>query len=720
MNELKELRYFVYFGCREDGTTTTKIGQTKNLYGRVCNYNTAVPFNDFVVFILIQVFEKAHLDELESLFLNHFHATKAKHSAEYKHRKADNEWITIRPTHTEVQRILKQRDVDFRYDFLTTTEISEELRVIHAKQVSPPLDALPPNPTDRAVKVPLPYHLQILVRMANNFRENDKGYMILPCGIGKSFLSIYHAMEMSYKTIVIGTPTLYLQSQLHDEVLEVAPNAIILHIGGDKSTDIDQIKKKVLEPREVPLFVITTYASCSKLVRPDLNFDIKTGDECHHLTGRDSEGYRQFHNIRSEKSLFMTATKKVTDTDNDNTLFGMEDDTKFGNCIDEKSVKWAIEQRVIVDYRVVVLKASCDTIEGIVGDLNIVHDKELFVSAYMTLKSMDTYEGLSHVLCYTNTTANAEKLQHYIGILLDKGIFSSLNREGFYNRALHSESKCNMRDEVDTMKNSRYGIISCVYIFGEGFNLPKLNGVCFAENMVSVVRIIQCALRSARIERGNDDKLSYLLVPFIDKDDFNEENVSLEKVRTIINKLGNVDDSIEDRLTVSSLIRADVNGTNVTIAGPDYELKDDDLGLRRLRLRLRKRGDLKSKLSMEEEEYRFYKALLKEHNVKSCSQYDEFDHKDKRTDIERYFKKKVVWPGTGWYDLLSIDTSMYPQTKKEWIQACHAENITSMEEYKRRSQEPGSTFPEEPDKLYHKEWTSSIMDELGISRPRRC
>ena len=131
---------------------------------------------------------------------------------------------------------------------------------------------------------------------------------------------------------------------------------------------------------------------------------------------------------------------------------------------------------------------------------------------------------------------------------------------------------------------------------------------------------------------------------------------------------------------------------------------------------------------MEEEEYNFIKALLKENNVNSKRKYDDFVHEDKkndieqyfkRNDIEQYFKRNGVWPDKGWYDLLSIDTSMYPASKDEWKRMCKEKNIKNMEEYKTYCEQPDSDLPSEPDKLYHKEWTSSIEVELGISKPRR-
>lgn len=730
-------RYVVYFGYYDnsDYDNVTKIGKTEYLYGRMCNYNTSHPFKDFKVYFLIEVIEE-YLNEMEQICLDMYDIVKARHSPKYKHRNKDNEWITIRPTREDIEHRLVCADIPFDYKILSEEEISEiekEIREVEDKdqkerkmnkeKLRKRIMQLQNKRRKDCHKEPLLYHVPILEKMRNHFESNDKGYMIEPCGSGKSFLSIHYTKTAGYKSIVIGTPSVYLQTQMQQEILAVIPKSNILFVGGDNDTPINTIEQKICNVREVPLFVITTYASCSKLV--GLQFDMKIGDECHHLTGieRENDGYLRFHDIRSNKSLFMTATKKIVDTTNDNKVFSMDNKEIFGKCIDEKTVKWAIDNIVITDYKVVVLKATENTIADIIEDLDIqLDDKqtEIFISAYMTLKSIDEIDDLSHVLCYTNTTAHAELMQTFIDILLDKGIFPSLDKNDFYNKALHCDSKCVLKNEVDIMKNKKHGIISCVYIFGEGFNLPKLNGVCFVENMVSIIRIIQCALRSARIERGNPNKISYLLIPFIDHDDFNEENTSHKKVRTIVSNLGNVDENIDERLCVNTLTKKKNKPTNPEKPPEEaYDFRNDDLELRRLRLRLRRSKDLKSKLSMEEEEYIFYKALLKEHNVNSKREYDDFVHEDKKNDSERYFKKNGVWPDKGWYDLLSIDTIKYPSSKNEWKRVCKEKNIKNMEEYKTYCEQPDSDLPSEPDKLYHKEWTSSIEVELGISRPRR-
>ena len=60
-----------------------------------------------------------------------------------------------------------------------------------------------------------------------------------------------------------------------------------------------------------------------------------------------------------------------------------------------------------------------------------------------------------------------------------------------------------------------------VYIFlVKGFDLPKLNGVCIAGNMLSETRIVQYLLRPNRLDFENPNKKAYVIIPYIDTDDW--------------------------------------------------------------------------------------------------------------------------------------------------------------------------------------------------------
>ena len=54
--------------------------------------------------------------------------------------------------------------------------------------------------------------------------------------------------------------------------------------------------------------------------------------------------------------------------------------------------------------------------------------------------------------------------------------------------------------------------------------------------MISDIRIVQCALRPNRLESGNPDKKAYMILPYIDYDNCNNDDKSFDEIRKIIGK----------------------------------------------------------------------------------------------------------------------------------------------------------------------------------------
>ena len=65
----------------------------------------------------------------------------------------------------------------------------------------------------------------------------------------------------------------------------------------------------------------------------------------------------------------------------------------------------------------------------------------------MTLKSMQLYDNLTHIVLYTNTTESSDEAQYYITILNEK-IFRFSN---LYNKSLHSKTNTDLTKEVNQL-----------------------------------------------------------------------------------------------------------------------------------------------------------------------------------------------------------------------------------------------------------------------------
>ena len=108
------------------------------------------------------------------------------------------------------------------------------------------------------------------------------------------------------------------------------------------------------------------------------------------------------------------------------------------------------------------------------------------------------------------------------------------------------------KDTLEYFKSSKYGIMTCVYCLGEGWDLPLLDGVLFSENMTSNIRIVQSALRACRKNKKDEKKISKIILPVLNTEEWCEKttNKDLQKVREVIYHMGLEDENINQKIKV--------------------------------------------------------------------------------------------------------------------------------------------------------------------------
>lgn len=590
--------------------------------------------------------------------------------------------------------------------------------------------------------IPYKHQIDILLKIEEFYKYNNIGKIIHACGLGKTLTSILIVKKLNCKLVVIGVPSIYLQKQMKNEIIKIFNNYNnILYVGGESenninsTTNIDEINKFINNKNINCKFIITTYSSCHLL--SNNTFDFKIGDEAHHLVGYNNEITKNsFHKIKSDKTLFMTATEKIIE--NKDNIYSMDDKNIFGEVIDYKSINWAIENKKITDYNILILKNNEEEINNIIKNLDlnnsILDHKDLFLAAFMSLKSIEKYNqphlhryrplarNLTHILIYTNKTENSELVKKYVDIILDLNIIN-IDKNIIYNEALHSNNKENViENEINKFKNASYGIISCVYILSEGFDCPQLNGVVFAENMESEIRIVQSTLRPNRLDRNNPDKKAYIIIPYIDTENFITNNDSFDKCRKIIAKIRNEDENIIYKINVLSLNNYNTNNNNNFIKKTNYNyIIENSDELNKIILRLRHSKALYSNYTEEQDEFNFIKQLNKELKLNNkedyCQEFVKIYHEKYIEYIknpEEYFKLKGVW--TNWYDFMGIDTSNFIQDKNDWIKFCKENNVKSLTDYNNLCKLNELLLPANPADFYKEFISISIELELDTKR----
>jgi len=684
-----------------------KIGMCENYKNRVSTYITGYPYNIPTLKFVILCQTQDEANDIEDLLKYELY----EYSTIQKeiHNNGGTEWFNIENFNINIKKILqtegytnkiliddeliefetneKRKFREYNQKEKNKKELYKKNKIIRVKNA---FNNFKNNKTEsNKRKKPYKHQQDVIDKIENFYENNNIGKLLWACGLGKSLESMFIIKKLNFKKILYGVPSIVLQQQITDDILNIFPNKNnILFIGGEnynkinKTDSIKYIETFINERTCEPRFIITTYSSCGLLSKNNIKFDFKIGDEAHRLVNPDKDnGFILFHKIESEKTLFMTATEKIIYSDKDN-LYSMDNKKYFGECIDEKSIKWAIDNRRITDYNLLLLKNVEEDLNNIIKKINIdIDNKDLFLSAYMTLKSFEKYNNLSHILIYTNNTHNAELVDKYIKIIINKNMIKNIDNNlyhNLYHNSLHSNKNFNLEKELSLFKNSKYGIISCVYLFGEGFNLPELNGVCIADNMYSIIRIIQYLLRSNRLNKNVLRKISYYILPYIDYDDYEEKNKSYQKIKNIISQIRDEDDILEQKISLLTLKsnKKDVDDDESDCYESDDDFIDDDIDeLQKIKIRLRYSKALKSKNTEEQDEYDYVKMINNELEIKSKPEYIQSKNKHQHfiNEAEDYFTKNGVWKN--WYDFMNVDTYVFIQDKDEFVKFCIEKKI---------------------------------------------
>lgn len=277
-----------------------------------------------------------------------------------------------------------------------------------------------------------PYKLQeiIIDNAFNYFQNNNKGLLIIPCGVGKTLISLWITIKLNLQTIIIGVPNILLLNQWQKTLLNIfydTPYMIVAN--GVNKNDIISF----LEKNNKKCIIITTYASSHKVVlatkKIKFIFDMKINDECHHLTSTSIELENltktniEMLKIPSKNQLSLTATIKQLDNNNNN-IISNDNENYFGKIIEKKSVLWSIQNNIVCDYIIQTIITNEYNFDQLLN-FNIKDDidKRLFLSAYLSLKSIND-KHTHHLLIYSNNMINSQKIIKYIKLLLEYKYFT--------------------------------------------------------------------------------------------------------------------------------------------------------------------------------------------------------------------------------------------------------------------------------------------------------
>lgn len=557
-----------------------------------------------------------------------------------------------------------------KYNKLTKQEINDLVRYNRVKKTMEKINIhslihiLKSNKTNNQIISYIPRSDQTIIieKSVIHFQKYDKGMLLLMCGVGKTLISLWITQKLNINTILIGVPNKLLLKQWEEVICVLFQNIPYLVISG--GIDIENIIR-FLENNQKRCIVITTYSSAHKIYIATrytrFVFGMKLLDEVHHLTSSNmrlahtTKKYIQMLNIQSIKQLSLTATIKQLENMNDSSIVVSNDNIEyFGEIIDRKCLLWAINKNIICDYVIQTIITNEEELEQKLSIFHIIqeNDNRLFLSAFASLKSI--FDGNSHhLLIYSNNKDNSLKLIQYIKMLIDDNYF--IIPELYYSN-YHSEMKSkNQKEIINNFEKAKFGIITCVYCLGEGWDFPLLDGVVFSENMTSNIRIVQSALRASRKNKNDINKKTKIILPILNRDDWleNNENPDLKKVKEIIYQIGLEDENIIQKIKV---FRIDIKKQKLKKREKEERENINEFGeydnelTEKLRLKTIKRIALNTT-------YEKARKIIADKNIKSKESYYELCEKDNRLSKE----PEIVFKGqfTNWIEYLSIERIYY-------------------------------------------------------------
>lgn len=546
-------------------------------------------------------------------------------------------------------------------DLVRCNRVRKTIKKINIKSL---IHMLKSKRTNKQIVSYIPRNDQTIIieKSVIHFQQYDKGMLVLMCGVGKTLISLWITQKINSNTILIGVPNKLLLKQWEKVICILFQSIPYLIVSG--GIDTENIMQ-FLENNQKKCIVITTYSSAHKVYTATQHtkfvFSMKILDEVHHLTTNNmrladtTKKYIQMLNIQSVKQLSLTATLKQLESMCDDGIVVSNDNVEyFGEIIDRKCLLWAINENIICDYVIQTIITNEEQLEQQLSRFNIIeeNDKRLFLSAFASLKSI--FDGHSHhLLIYSNNKDNSLKLIKYIKMLIDDNYFDIPD---LYYSNYHSEMKSKDQKEIiNNFEKVKFGIITCVYCLGEGWDFPLLDGVVFAENMTSNIRIVQSALRASRKNKNDTNKKTKIILPILNRDDWleNNENPDLKKVREVIYQMGLEDETITQKIKV---FRIEIEKQKPKPKeNEEREMVDefgeyDDELTQKLRLKTIKRTALATT-------YEKARKIIADKNIKSKESYYELCERDNRLSKE----PEIVFKGqfTNWIEYLSIERVYY-------------------------------------------------------------
>ena len=445
---------------------------------------------------------------------------------------------------------------------------------------------------------PDPHQKNAISDVVTGLGSDNKGQLIMACGTGKTFVTLWIKEGLEAKTTLVLIPSLSLLSQTLQEWTWAAnADFEVLCVCSDKSVVKDSEDTK---PSDAPFYVTSniveierfmlksgskvvfcTYQSSELVAQAQSNasvqpFDLVIADEAHRCVGKVSSDFASVlddEKIKSTKKLFATATPRLigqsTKTkakERDLEIVDMNDTSKFGKVLHKLTFGEAIHYKpepLLNDYRVVIVGVDEPMVRKWIKNYEIVDigdgnptDARTLAAKIALIKSIKDF-NLSRIISFHSRVSAAKD---FSDTFLDTVNFVNVNERP---RGLilsdHVSGKMktfNRREKINRLKKLEgydVGLLTNARCLSEGVDVPALDGVIFIDPKGSQVDIIQSVGRAMRKVRDTKEKNkgTIVLPVFIEEAENAREAIrksNFKPVWAVLKALRSHDEEISEKL----------------------------------------------------------------------------------------------------------------------------------------------------------------------------
>ena len=431
-----------------------------------------------------------------------------------------------------------------------------------------------------------PHQKDALEAIRAGLVDADRGKLIMACGTGKTFTGLKIAEDIAGpgKTVLFLMPSLALMSQsIREWTIDTAISLRAFAVCSDvqvgkrrksdsdvaeiethdldypATTDATKLAQKLSRPAKDRMTVVfSTYQSIQVISDAQRKhslseFDLIICDEAHRTTGATLEGedesnFVKIHNqdfIKGKKRLYMTATPRVFGdavkskaSEASAVLCSMDDESLYGKTLFARGFGWAVENKLLTDYKVLVLAVDEQMVSSGVqkrladgtSELKL-DDATKIIGCYKALTKhglkgelLTDPQPMKRGLAFCKDIATSKLVQGEFASVISEYLASDEGKEAegeakpLECQLEHVDGTFNAKSRtrlLDWLKEDHGDhvcrILTNARCLSEGVDVPSLDAILFMHPRKSQIDVVQSVGRVMR--RASGKEMGYVILP---------------------------------------------------------------------------------------------------------------------------------------------------------------------------------------------------------------